>query len=38
MLDLAVTGISLMISFDIFTFVASVLCSAAFFLDVEAIS
>ncbi|CAN0923893.1 hypothetical protein LINGRAHAP2_LOCUS33815 [Linum grandiflorum] len=38
MLDLAVAGISLMIGFGIFTFVASVLCSAAFFLNVKAIS
>ncbi|CAN0881556.1 hypothetical protein LINGRAHAP2_LOCUS14308 [Linum grandiflorum] len=35
MLDLAVAGISFIIGFGIFTFVASILCSAAFFLNVE---
>ncbi|XP_057542658.1 uncharacterized protein LOC130821066 [Amaranthus tricolor] len=31
LLDLIVAGISLMIGFGIFAFIASVLCSAAFF-------
>ncbi|CAN1145004.1 hypothetical protein LINPERHAP2_LOCUS14438 [Linum perenne] len=38
MLDLVVAGISLMIGFGIFTFVASILCSAAFLQNVKALS
>ncbi|CAO2828459.1 unnamed protein product [Amaranthus hypochondriacus] len=38
LLDLIVAGISLMIGFGIFAFIASVLCSAAFFQHAKHVS
>ncbi|KVH96337.1 uncharacterized protein LOC112528207 [Cynara cardunculus var. scolymus] len=38
LMDLIVAGISLMIGFGIFAFIASILCSAAFFHNVKAYS
>ncbi|CAI0466826.1 unnamed protein product [Linum tenue] len=37
MLDLVATGISVMIGLGIFTFVASILCSAAFIQNVKSV-
>lgn len=38
MLDLVVAGVSLMIGLGIFAFIASILCSAAFFLNSKDLS